>query len=64
MAWRVGQSWGSKENPLLVTIVEEGAGTLDADGRRDDDRLIGCAGPQDAERIINAINAYDYGIGL
>jgi hypothetical protein len=57
--WRIGQSWGSKENPLLVTIVEEGKGPQDDDGRRQDDRLIGCAGPEDAQRIVDAINAQE-----
>lgn len=56
MTWRIGQTWGGKESPLLVTIVEEGTGTPDAAGRRPDDRLIGCAGPNDAELIVRGVN--------
>lgn len=57
MVWRIGQSWGSKPNPVLVTIVEEGTGEPDADGRCEDDRLVGCASPEDAQLICDAVNA-------
>jgi hypothetical protein len=56
MAWRIGQSWGSKPNPVLVTIVEEGTGEPDASGRRLNDRLVGCASLDDALRITRAVN--------
>lgn len=61
MTWRIGQSWGSKENPLLVTIVEDGTGIPDEQGRRDNDRLIGCASLRDAELIVACVNAYEHG---
>lgn len=59
MTWRVGNSWGSKPNAVLVTIVQEGTGAPDPDGRRDDDVLVGCASPVYAERIVNSVNAME-----
>lgn len=61
MTWRIGQSWASKKDAALWTIVEQGTGPLDGQGHRPDDRLVGCAKPEDAERIVRAVNAFEYG---
>lgn len=51
--WRVGGHW----NVDMTTVVEEGWGEPDADGRRPGDRLVGVAGDlQTAARIVAAVN--------
>lgn len=51
--YRVGSSWG-------VTIVEsDDAEEQDEHGRRPSDRLVGTAQtPEDARKIVDALNAY------
>lgn len=53
--WRLGSSAASKPGPL-VTIWEQGEGEPHVDGRRDGDRLVGCALKADAVEIVRTVN--------
>jgi hypothetical protein len=51
--YRVGAHWG-------VTIVELGDGPMTGEGRREGDRRIAVAQtPEDARRIVDALNAQE-----
>jgi hypothetical protein len=59
--WRTGISWGAAASQM-ATLVEEGTGEPDEDGRRPDDRLVGALPADDAELVVDAVNARSAGI--
>jgi hypothetical protein len=53
--WRTGTHWHAASG-VLATVVESGVGEPAADGRRDDDRLIGSLLAADATLVVDAVN--------
>lgn len=55
--WRVGAHWAVEGG--MTTVIREGPGPADADGRRDGDVLVGVAkDPDTATLIVAAVNAW------
>jgi hypothetical protein len=59
--WRTGISWGAAGGQM-ATLVEQGTGDPDEDGRRPDDRLVGALPADDAALVVDAVNARSAGI--